>query len=148
MLKLVACLCLVSVVLARSAPSVNTQAESSARSSLGAGSSLFNDMKYVYNLYQGCASQDLLVCLKVKMLTTMDRVSRSVQDIAVSDNLKIVTERKDVEEIAAEQPVALTEEAVEQSLPRSLQAQDQVLNSMLLKKFMSMINKYSFQVSV
>lgn len=140
MFKVAVCLCLATVAFARSAPTVSGQ---EARSAIG--STLFNDMKYVYNLYQGCASQDLLVCLKVRLLTTMDRVSRSAKDVSITDNLKVVNERVDVQNAADQEP-ALTEEVIEQSLPRSLQAQDQTLNSMLLKKFLGMIKNYSFQV--
>lgn len=136
----VMCLCLATVSIVRCAPAAQSSTEEQGRAIVGAN--LFSDLRYAYGLYQGCADQDLLVCLKIKMLTSLDRVSRSAKDIPVLDNVKIVAaDRKDEEET----PV-LTEETVEQSLPRSLSAQDSTLNAMLLKKFMSMVSKYSFQV--
>ena len=134
----VLCLCVATVAVVQSAPTA--PAEEQGRAIVGAN--LFSDLRYAYGLYQGCADSDLLVCLKIKMLTSLDRVSRSAKDIPVLENVKIVAaDRKDEEETPA-----LTEETVEQSLPRSLSAQDSALNAMLLKKFMSMISKYSFQV--
>lgn len=136
----VACLCLASLALVSCAPAAQSSNEEQGRAIVGAN--LFSDLRYAYSLYQGCADQDLLVCLKINMLTTMDRVSRSTKDISVTENVKVVAaDRKDEEE----SPV-ITEEALKESLPRSLSAQDSALNAMLLKKFMSMISKYSFQV--
>lgn len=137
----VMCLCLATVAVVQSAPAAQSSNEEQGRAIVGAN--LFSDMRYAYGLYQGCADQDLLVCLKIKMLTSLDRVSRSAKDIPVLDNVKIVAaDRKDEEETPA-----LTPESIEQSLPRSLSAQDSTLNAMLLKKFMSMISKYSFEVN-
>lgn len=138
----VMCLCLASVAVVRCAPAAQSSSEEQGRAITGAN--LFSDLRYAYSLYQGCAHEDLATCLKVNMLTTLDRVSRNNKDIAVSENVKIVAaDHKDEDET----PV-LTKESIEQSLPRSLSAQDSALNAMLLKKFMSMISKYSVQVSL
>lgn len=135
------CLCLATVAVVRSAPAAQSSNEEQGRAVVGAN--LFSDLRYAYGLYQGCADQDIIICLKINMLTSLDRVSRSAKDIPVLENVKIVAaDRKDEETVPA-----LTKETVEESLPRSLSAQDSTLNAMLLKKFMSMVSKYSFQVS-
>lgn len=137
----VMCLCLATVAVVRSAPAAQSSNEEQGRAVVGAN--LFSDLRYAYGLYQGCADQDIIICLKINMLTSLDRVSRSAKDIPVLENVKIVAaDRKDEETVPA-----LTKETVEESLPRSLSAQDSTLNAMLLKKFMSMVSKYSFQVS-
>lgn len=135
----VMCLCLATVAVVRSAPT--SPANNPEEHTVGrafSGADLLSD---AYGLYATCANMDVVKCMKINLLTTMDRVSRTNKDITVLDTVKLVA----AESSEDKTPVP-TKENIEENLPRALSAQDSALNAMLLKKFMSLVSKYSVQV--
>lgn len=139
----VMCLCVATVAVVRCAPAaapLPSSSEEQGRAVVGAN--LFSELRDAYGLYQSCSQGDLIVCLKINMLTTLDRASRSDKDITVMENVKVVAADRKDEDVTP----LLTQESVEKVLPRSLSAQESTLNAMLLKKFMSLVSRYSVQV--
>ncbi|GAB0087556.1 osiris 8 [Sergentomyia squamirostris] len=135
-------LCSVTLVLGRSAPtSKNTVTmEDKARSLVG--SSVFNDLRYIYRTYQECSSTDLTVCLKIKLLTSLDRASRSLGNVSIGDDIRLVRPEADSVD---ETPVKSNEE-IEESLPRSLSDKQTTLNKMIFNKIIGFFNTHTLQV--
>lgn len=106
-------------------------------------SSYIGDIRYLYKMYQECASTDLSTCLKLKLFTIVDRVSRSNKDFNVIDGVSFEKENEDVTvEVTAQQ----TEEEIEAVLPRSLDDKEQTLNSMIMDKIMSYFGSHTLKV--
>ncbi|XP_059610894.1 uncharacterized protein LOC132257867 [Phlebotomus argentipes] len=135
-------LCSVTLVLARSAPTSKNSVtmEDKARSLVG--SSVFNDLRYIYRTYQECSTTDLTVCLKIKLLTSLDRASRSVGNVSIGDDIKLV--RQDA--AAVDETPAKSTEEIEESLPRSLSDKQTALNKMIFSKIVSFFNTHTLQV--
>ncbi|XP_049534123.1 uncharacterized protein LOC125950301 [Anopheles darlingi] len=154
-MKLFKCLlvisCLATVSFAHSASatlpiSSNTIDESGSQSQQQqqtprAGSYL-GEIKYLYKTYQDCASADVSTCLKLKLFTILDRVSRSVKDFKLSEGVKFVRDQESPLEVA---PVK-TEAQLELELPRSLDEKERSLNSMLFDKVLSFFQSHTLQV--
>lgn len=135
-------LCSVTLVLARSAPTSKNSVtmEDKARSLVG--SSVFNDLRYIYRTYQECSTTDLTVCLKIKLLTSLDRASRSVGNVSIGDDIKLVRQESSPVD---ETPIKSTEE-IEESLPRSLSDKQTALNSLIFSKIVNFFNTHTLQV--
>lgn len=106
-------------------------------------SSYIGDIRYLYKMYQECASTDLSTCLKLKLFTIVDRVSRSNNDFKVIDGVSFEKTNEDVTVEATEQQ---TEEQIEAVLPRSLDDKEQTLNSMIMDKIMSYFGSHTLKV--
>ena len=106
-------------------------------------SSYIGDIRYLYKMYQECSSTDLSTCLKLKLFTIVDRVSRSNNDFKVYDGVSFEKENDDV--TVDETPVK-TEEEIEASLPRSLNDKEQTLNSLIMDKIMSYFGSHTLKV--
>jgi hypothetical protein len=102
------------------------------------------DFKFLYKTYADCASAELSTCLKLKLFTMLDRVARSLNDVKVTEGVQFT---RDPEAPVDETP-AKTEKEIEAELPRSLEAKNGQLNSLLFDKVMSFFQSHTLQVSI
>lgn len=103
--------------------------------------SYLNDFKYMYKVYQDCASQDLTPCLKLKLLAALDRAARSYK-LNLLEGVTFVQDPN----APGVQESPKTEEEIEASLPRSLNEKDEALSELILNKVASFLGSHTLQV--
>lgn len=130
-------------VLARSAslPELNSIEHGAPRAS--DSYSYLNDFRYVYKVYQDCASQDLQPCLKLKLLAALDRAARSYS-LNILDGVTFVKDPQ----AAAQDEAPKSEAEIEASLPRSLNEKDEALSGLILNKVASFLGSHTLQVRI
>lgn len=108
-------------------------------------SSFASDLRFLYKIYQECSVSDLSTCLKLKLVTAMDRASRSFPVVQILDGVTFVKETSAVEQ--QQQPAAVKSEAeIEASLPRALNDREDALNSLILDKIFDFFQTHTLQV--
>ena len=133
---------LLAMVSARSAetnPTSNSIDDQSARSG---GNGVFSDFRYVYQIYKECSGSEMSSCLKLKLLSAMDRVSRSVQ-LNIVDGVTLVKDDPITQE---EQPKSVEE--IEASLPRALDDREDALNTMILEKVVNFFQGHTLKLKL
>lgn len=129
------------VVVARSTGGAQENSlHETARSS--EGSSIFGDFKFVYKVYQECAAKDLTSCLKMKLITALDRASRSYNEIPIFEGVRFIKEK--------DQPISNTIESeaeLEASLPRALEERQDALDDMISNQVSNFFESHTLQVS-
>ncbi|XP_050304558.1 uncharacterized protein LOC126742069 [Anthonomus grandis grandis] len=135
----------VSTVFARSTSFTNENSidDSETPRASSDSYSYLNDFRYMYKVYQECATQDVTSCLKLKLLAALDRAARSY-NLNVLDGVSFV---KDPEAVAAEEPVK-SEAEIEANLPRALGEKDQALTGMILNKVGSFLETHTLQIKL
>lgn len=123
-----------------SSANLNEIPKEEARSS-ESPTSYLSDLRYAYKVYQECAAGDLSPCLKLKLVTAMDRAFRSYSALPIYDGVTFV---KDPAAPAESAPKTETE--LDASLPRGLD-RDDALNALITDKISNFLNTHSLQVS-
>ncbi|XP_012287508.1 uncharacterized protein LOC105703591 [Orussus abietinus] len=106
-------------------------------------SGLFGDLRQVYQMYKECSTSDLGFCLKLKLLSTMDRVSRSAQ-VSVADGVTLINESP----VPQVQEAPRSEEEIEATLPRALEDRENALNSMIFDKIVSFFQSHTLKLKL
>ncbi|XP_066581672.1 uncharacterized protein Osi8 [Prorops nasuta] len=138
--------CVAVLLATASARSADTNAnansidEQTARSS---SSGIIGDLRYVYQIYKECAASDLSPCLKLKLVSAMDRVSRSVS-FNVAEGVTVV---KDGPETTVEEPPKSVQE-IEASLPRALEDKEDALNTMIFDKVIKFFQSHTLKLKL
>lgn len=101
--------------------------------------SFFGDLKFLTKMYSDCASSDLSTCLKLKLVTAMDRASRAFPVVEVIEGVSFVKE-------GTEQPTTQSENEIEANLPRALGDKEEALNQMIVDKIFSFFQSHTLQV--
>lgn len=136
--------CIFGLALARSASSsVNSVDESQQGRAANGIANYMNDIKFLFKTYSDCSKSDVSSCLKMKLVSTMHKTFRNLKDVKVAEGIKFV---KDETVEVADVPLK-TEAEIEQSLPRSIDEKNSVLNGFLLKEIVSFFNTHTLQVS-
>lgn len=104
-------------------------------------SSIFGDFKYVYKVYQECAAKDLTSCLKMKLITALDRASRSYNEIPLFEGVRFMREAN-----APPQEELKSEAELEANLPRSLEDRQDALDSLISNKVSNFLESHTLQV--
>lgn len=130
------------VVIARSTGGAqeNSIREETARSA--EGSSVFGDLKFVFRVYQECAAKELASCLKMKLITALDRASRTFNEIPLFDGVTFV---RDSNAVATEE--VKNEAELEASLPRALEDRQDALDGLITNKVSNFLESHTLQVS-
>ncbi|KAL6432063.1 hypothetical protein ACFW04_006643 [Cataglyphis niger] len=135
---------LVTTVFARSAeinPTSNSINEQQTARSSGIG--VFGDLRYVYQVYKECAGAELSPCLKLKLLSAMDRISRNVQ-LNVADGVTLVHDESAANESEPEKSL----QEIEASLPRALDDKEDALNSMIFDKIVKFFQSHTLKLKL
>lgn len=139
---------LVALASARSAdtnsPSNSIDEETAARSASG-NNGIFGDLRYVYQVYKECSSNELSTCLKLKLLTAMDRVARSVQ-VDIADGVTLEKDINNLTDNNQEAPRSVQE--IKATLPRSLDDREDTLNSMIFEKIVNFFQTHTLKLKL
>lgn len=119
--------------------SLDEQQHSQGRSASG----VLGDLRYVYQMYKDCSGSEVSSCLKLKLLTTMDRVSRSVQ-VNVLDGVTLVKDESSQQSDEAPK----SQQEIEAELPRSLEDKEDALNSMIVDKAVNFFQTHTLKVKL
>ncbi|XP_016995823.2 uncharacterized protein Osi8 [Drosophila takahashii] len=110
----------------------------------GLGSTGFwKDMSLVYRIYQQCTGDNMSVCLKVKLLTGLEKAFRSAKTLSLTEGIQFVSSGGESEE---PKRAPINEQDIESVLPRSVDAKEQVLNNMILKRVGNFLQDHTLQV--
>lgn len=160
MLKCVVFLCLTTttIVLARSSsttfntisePKIQIEATKDAADReedlSAAPSSIWDDIGYIYKTYKSCQTDEISVCLKLKLFKTIDNASRSMRNIELMQGVKFV---QIIENKIDKPEKILTENEILNSLPRSSEGRELVLSSLIWEKVLSFFQSHTLQVCI
>lgn len=102
-----------------------------------------SSVQLALKIYDDCSKMDgLSVCLKKKAVTFIDRLGR-MDKLALSDGI-VVHKTAD----APKDGPAVTEDQLDQTLPRSSDAKDEALTEMLMDKIGNFVGSRSIEVAL
>lgn len=127
-----------SVVVLTSATMVLGAEEQNSNSSSPIG------MRAMMRIYDDCQRADggFAMCLKKKAVTFIDRVAK-IDTINLGDGVKVVGLENDVKV-----PKTLSENDLDQMMPRALEDRDYFLTNLLTEKIASYISGRNIQISL
>ncbi|KAL9898257.1 osiris 8 [Glossina fuscipes fuscipes] len=105
---------------------------------------VWKDLSLVYRLYQQCSGENLSVCLKVKLLTGLEKALRSARNLKLIEGIQFVRSKSDDTETKIK-PI-LNEKDIEAVLPRALEAKEQTLNNMIFKRLANFLQDHTLQI--
>ncbi|KAK5644800.1 hypothetical protein RI129_006100 [Pyrocoelia pectoralis] len=132
---------LFSVAWSRTASTNLNDIPHEARSEQSASSHL-GDLHYAYKVYQECATSDLSPCLKLKLISVMDRALRAYNDVSVMEGVTFVKDSKAPQET---EPKTVAE--IEAGLPRELN-RDDALNQLIVERLVNFFDTHSLQIKL
>lgn len=102
-------------------------------------------LRSIFRIYDECQRSDggISMCLKKKAVTFIDRIAK-IDVINIGDGVRVVG----VENPAQRAPKSLSENDLDQMMPRSLEERDFFLNTMLTDKLSSYISGRKIQISL
>ncbi|XP_044743301.1 uncharacterized protein LOC123305596 [Chrysoperla carnea] len=106
--------------------------------------SYMGDIRFLYKVYQECSATDLSSCLKLKLVTAIDRVARSYSSVPLFDGVNFV---KDPNTIDTSAPIK-NEAELEASLPRSLADREDTLNGLIFEKIIDFFQSHTLQIKL
>jgi hypothetical protein len=104
---------------------------------------MLGDLRYVYQVYKECSGAELSPCLKLKLLSAIDRVSRSAQ-LNVAEGVTLVQDESTSNESEPERSL----QEIEANLPRALDDKEDVLNSMIFDKIVKFFQSYTLKLKL
>lgn len=116
---------------------------------LASGAFAFDGLDYpglriALKVYDDCSkTEGFSPCLKKKAVTFLDRLAR-MDKLSIAEGVDIVK----AADAPSTQETALSEEQLENSLPRAADAKDEALNQMLMDKVGSVIGSRTLQISM
>nr|XP_012145798.1 PREDICTED: uncharacterized protein LOC100882047 [Megachile rotundata] len=134
-------LALVAMASARSAET-NPTSNSINEEARSVSGNVFGDLRQMYQIYKECADEELSPCLKVRLLSAIDRVSRSSQ-LNVADGVTFV---QDDPVSDAEAPKSFQE--IEANLPRALDDKEDALNTMIYDKIVKFFQSHTLKLKL
>lgn len=102
-------------------------------------------IRAMMRIYDDCQRADggFSMCLKKKAVTFIDRVAR-IDTINLGDGVKVVGLENDVKVV----PKTLSENDLDQMMPRAMEDRDYFLTNMLTEKIASYISGRNIQISL
>lgn len=100
-----------------------------------------------YRMVQGCGDKDMMLCLKMRMLTYVDRALRKSDDIPLIDGISLV--RAETEENSRIlNGRALSEDELDASLPKDAESRDTQVENMLVERVARFLESRTLQLKV
>ncbi|XP_037943433.1 uncharacterized protein LOC119676267 [Teleopsis dalmanni] len=148
--------CLVSSGSARSATSAtynhitSDKVEPTLQNAGSTQQSIWNDLSAVYKIYKQCASENLSVCLKVKLLKSLDSTIHKVKTVKIIEGVQFVKNTnengQDAEARSTSSIANLSQKDIEALLPRGLETKEHVLNNMIFKMVTAFLKDHTLQL--
>ncbi|XP_036325223.1 uncharacterized protein LOC118738404 [Rhagoletis pomonella] len=122
-------------------------AHAGGHSGLASSGAFWGELSQAYRIYKQCAQDNLSVCLKVKLLTGLQRVMRASKVLKLMDGVQFVKSDDEVTSGSAPKTLSFTsEKELEAVLPRGEAAKEQVLHSMIAREFSNLLQNFTLQV--
>lgn len=135
-------LCLFGASVARSTPNQQNAIPQEEGRSENDATSYLGDFRFLLKTYHDCAQTDLSSCLKLKLVTALDRASRSFKDVSILEGVSFVKDNA----APVDKTPAKSESELEASLPRSLNEKEDTLNGLILEKIFGFFQSHTLQV--
>lgn len=119
----------------------SSQANAIPQESARSDDSFFGDLRFLHKMYQDCASSDVSTCLKLKLVTAMDRAARAYPVVQVMEGVSFVQDAAD------QTPQAQSENEIEANLPRALNDREDALNTLIVDRIFKFFQTHTLQVS-
>jgi hypothetical protein len=105
---------------------------------------LGTDMRFLFRIYNDCSQRDLSSCLKMKLVTALDRAAKSRSDLKVFEG---VTFARDPSAVSDENinGKPISEAELEASLPRGLQDKEDQLDGLIMEKILGFFRSHILQ---
>jgi hypothetical protein len=105
---------------------------------------LGTDIRFLFRIYNDCSQKDMSSCLKMKLVTALDRASKSRSDLNVFEG---VTFARDPSAISDESVKGkpISEAELEASLPRGLQDKEELLDGLIIEKILEFFKSHTLQ---
>lgn len=122
--------------------------KSSASSGASSSVAIWGDLSQAYKIYKQCAQDNTSVCLKMKLLTGLQRVLRSSKVLNIIDGVRFVKSTDDNGGDGAQaNSVSFTNEKdLEAELPRGATAREHILHSLIAREFSNFLQNFTLQV--
>jgi len=99
----------------------------------------------VYRFLQGCGEKDMMLCIKMRALTFVDRALRRPEDIALMDGVKLVRGGDVSRELNGR---ALSEAELDASLPKDAEDREATVETMLVDRVARFLESHTLQLKV
>lgn len=99
----------------------------------------------VYRFLQGCGEKDMLLCIKMRALTFVDRALRRPDDINLVDGVTLVGSPEAAREMSGR---ALSEAELDASLPKDAEDRDAQVETMLVDRVARFLESHTLQLKV
>jgi len=105
---------------------------------------LGTDIRFLFRIYNDCSQRDMSSCLKMKLVTALDRAAKSRSDLKVFEG---VTFARDPSAISDESidGKPISEAELEASLPRGLQDKEDQLDGLIMEKILGFFRSHILQ---
>jgi hypothetical protein len=105
---------------------------------------LGTDFRFLLMIYNDCSQRDLSSCLKMKLVTALDRASKSRSDLKVFEGVTFARDPSAVSDESVDgKPISEAE--LEASLPRGLQDKEDLLDGLIMEKVLGFFRSHTLQ---
>lgn len=105
---------------------------------------LGTDFRFLFRIYNDCSQRDLSSCLKTKLVSALDRASKSRSDLKLFEGVTFTRDPSAVSD-ASVNGNPISEAELEASLPRGLQDKEDLLDGLIMEKFLAFIKSHVLQ---
>lgn len=102
-------------------------------------------LEAAYKFVQGCGDRDMALCLKMRALTLVDKALRRPEDIPLFEGVSLVRTEGSERVLAGR---ALSEDELENSLPKDAQDKDAQVESLLVDRVARFLQTHTLQLKV
>lgn len=108
---------------------------------------LGTDFRFLFRIYKDCSQRDMISCLKMKLVTALDRASKSLSDLKVFEGVTFARDPSAVSDESVDgNPIS--EEELEASLPRGLQDKEDLLDGLIVEKILGFFRSHTLQLKL
>lgn len=105
---------------------------------------LGTDFRFLFRIYNDCSQRDMSSCLKMKLVTALDRALKSRSDLKVFEGVAFTRDPSAISDTSVNgNPISEAE--LEASLPRGLQDKEDLLDGLIMDKILAFFKNHVLQ---
>jgi hypothetical protein len=105
---------------------------------------LGTDIRFLFRIYNDCSQRDTSSCLKMKLVTALDRAAKSRSDLKVFEGVTFARDPSAVSDESIDgNPISEAE--LEASLPRGMQDKEDQLDGLIMEKILGFFRGHILQ---
>lgn len=102
------------------------------------------DFRFLFRIYNDCSQRDMSSCLKMKLVTALDRALKSRSDLKVFEEVTFIRDPSAVSDTSVNgNPISEAE--LQASLPRGLQDKEDLLDGLIMEKILAFFKTHVLQ---